>query len=270
MEILQAHQIELLSASASAVNGEHKSYLENSFKRLSSNKLGEILKASGPGTLNCMKLAHYLPVYEELFNKLPKKRVRVLEIGVQHGGSYRLWSNFFGQDLLEWTGIDIQPKCLKFNNLYDSRRAHVFCGSQDDPEFLSKVIAQRGPFDVVIDDGSHMVDHIIKSFEVLSSAVVSNGFYIIEDVHACYWQGFRGSGEDLNVLSYFQRLLHSLNSQCLAHPRRAENIQPEEMAQSPAPLKRIEFLPSMIVCHMGTPDPLIEWKAGLASIQRSE
>ena len=86
-------------------------------------------------------------------------------------------------------------------------------------------------------------------------------------MHACYWEGFRGSGEHLNIVSYFQELLHSLNSQAVNHSRRAVDLDQKETLKPPAPMYKIEFLPSMIVCHMGEPDPLIELKAGGASIQ---
>ena len=37
-------------------------------------------------------------------------------------------------------------------------------------------------FDLIIDDGSHVVEHMILSYKTLSKYVSDNGFYIIEDI----------------------------------------------------------------------------------------
>jgi len=261
---MNGHEVELMVPLEASHAGKS---LQEIFNHLTENKLGQILKTAGPVTHNCMKFAHYLPVYQDLFIKYVSKQVRMLEIGVQHGGSYRLWSNFFGPDLLAWTGVDIEAKCLHLNEMVESSKGKVFHGSQCDPSFLKGVEVERGPFDIVIDDGSHCVDHIISSFESLAKQIKPGGLYVIEDVHASYWSGFRGSGPKLNIVSYFQGLLHSLNSQALRHQRRSPDIQPEEMVKPPAPICKIEFLPSMIICHMGSPSPLIEWKAGGGSVK---
>ena len=95
----------------------------------------------------------------------------MLEIGVQHGGSYRLWKNYFGEDLLRWTGIDIDPRCLALNNNLSPSKALVYCGSQDDSSFVEDVAAKRGKFDIIVDDGSHRSEHIIGSFKSLAKHV---------------------------------------------------------------------------------------------------
>ena len=240
--------------------------MKQDFDRLSDNKLGEILKKADSSTLNSMKFAHYLPIYEELFSKLKVGLVKMFEVGIQHGGSYRLWSNYFGKELLDWTGLDIDPRCEALSLELDKMQSKVFIGSQSDPKILSEVISNRGPFDMVIDDGSHRSDDIIASFEILSLAVKPGGFYVIEDVHACYWDGFRGEGEFLNAVSYFQGLVHSLNQFAVRHSRVSSSLSSDERASAPSNIRRIDFHPSMIVCQMGEIDPLIEWKAGAKSI----
>lgn len=256
-----------LLAHAISSSWMNQAQLQKVFNRLADNKIGRILASYNRSSLSCGKLAHYLPVYQRLLGKFSDSRVNMFEIGVQHGGSYQLWSNFFGEDLLCWTGLDIEPNCLKLNDRLDSFKAKVFSGSQTDHELLQRVSEERGPFDIIIDDGSHKTDHVKKSFEVLCKYVKPGGVYIVEDVHASYWEGFRGSGEHVSVVSYFQKLLHSLNSQALESPRRAKDVIQEEILKAPAPMNKIEFLPSMIICHMGEPDPLIEWRAGSSTIQ---
>ena len=259
---MQSQQIELLGAH----QPKSRDQLKQDFDRLSNNRLGEILKKSNSETLNSMKFAHYLPIYEELFSRLGCGSVELLEVGIQHGGSYRLWSNFFGKELLNWTGLDIDPRCEALNEILDQTQGKVLVGSQSDPGFLSEVINERGPFDVVIDDGSHRSDDIIAAFKVLSAAVKPGGFYVVEDVHACYWDGFRGDGDFANAVSYFQELVHSLNQFAVRHPRVSPGLTSNERIAAPSNIRRIDFHPSMVVCQMGELDPLIEWKAGAKSI----
>ena len=244
---------------------QHKSSQEY-FDMLTANRFGQIMKVAGPETLNCMKFAHYLAEYQRLFAGLGVQAINMLEIGVQHGGSYRLWKNFFGEDLLRWTGIDINQKCLALNNQLAPEKGLVYCGSQADPVFLEDVASQRGEFDIIIDDGSHQSEHIIASFKTLAKHVRDGGLYIIEDVHACYWKGFRGDSDSSNALSYFLGLAHSLNVQATRHERCSKNLRPDELVTPPALIRKIELLPSMIVCHMGAPLPMIEWKAGMKSV----
>lgn len=93
----------------------------------------------------------------------------------------------------------------------------MYCGSQDDALFVKDVAAKRGEFDFIVDDGSRRSQHIISSFKSLAKYVKDGGLYIVEDVHACCWQGFRGESGSLNALSCFLSLAHSLNVQAVRH-----------------------------------------------------
>ena len=236
------------------------------FDEFSSNKFGKIMSTADANTLNCMKFAHYLPEYQRLFSEVGDKEINLLEIGVQHGGSYRLWKNYFGEDLLSWTGIDIDQRCMALNHQLVSSKGLVCCGHQADPVFLENIASQRGQFDIVIDDGSHQSEHIVSAFKTLSKHVKDGGLYIVEDIHACYWEDFRGEFDSSNALSYFLTLAHSLNVQATRHARCSKNLSADELVVPPASIQKIELLPSMIVCHMGTPPPMIEWKAGKNSV----
>ena len=243
--------------------------LQQELKQHLYTRLGQCMASNGPDDLNCMKLAHYLSIYSELFTRFLSKPVKILEIGVQHGGSLRLWENFFGSGLLQWTGIDINPQCESLNQVQNNSRHRVFIGSQDDPEFLSHVALKRGPFDIIIDDGSHLSAHIIKSFESLVPHVADEGLFIIEDVHATYWKGFRASNPSGNAMPYFLRLTHQLNSEAVFHSRSADDLLEEEKggySSAPSRIKKIEFHPSLIICHISHRGPLIEWKAGRKTI----
>lgn len=246
--------------------------LQQELRRHLATRLGRCMAAAEADSFNCMKLAHYLSTYSACFEPFLQRPVKILEIGVQHGGSLRLWQNYFGPALLQWTGIDIDPRCQALNQSIRDGRHQVCIGSQADAAFLHQVGEQRGPFDIVIDDGSHHSTHIISAFEELISHVSSHGLYIIEDIHATYWQGFRAEGGQPNAMDYFFRLAHGLNREACLHPRRATELSSMELGEGVEAISqrisRIEFLPSLILCHLAPRGPLIEWKAGQGSILR--
>jgi hypothetical protein len=135
----------------------------------------------------------YTPVYHELLSRWRDQPVRLLEIGVGGddlqtlgGASLATWAEYFPRGQI--TGIDIAEKRLPLD-----ARIKLFKGSQDDRGFLNSVCDARGPFDIIIDDGSHIPKHVVASFQVLFPLLAENGLYIIEDVQTAFWPNFGGS-----------------------------------------------------------------------------
>lgn len=48
-------------------------------------------------------------------------------------------------------------------------------------------------FDIIIDDGSHVSSDIIRTFALYFPKLKSGGTYIIEDLHASYWESHQGA-----------------------------------------------------------------------------
>jgi hypothetical protein len=118
------------------------------------------------------KWRHYFEIYDRHFDRFRGKRIRVLEIGVDHGGSLQLWKRYFGQDALI-VGLDIDPRC----KAYEEPGISVQIGNQADIALLKSL----GKFDIVIDDGSHRLQDQLASFEALWPNTRS--VYLIEDCH---------------------------------------------------------------------------------------
>jgi tetratricopeptide (TPR) repeat protein len=117
----------------------------------------------------------------------------LLEIGVGGyelktvgGASLAMWADYFTNGQI--TGIDVAQKQLSLNP-----RIKVLQGSQVDPRFLKAVCDQRGPFDIIIDDGSHVPKHVVASFQILFPTLADGGLYVIEDVQTAFWPNFGGS-----------------------------------------------------------------------------
>lgn len=137
--------------------------------------------------LKVHKWHHYIPLYEVYFGKYRGTKVRFLEIGVSRGGSLAMWRQYFGPNAVIF-GIDIDPECVNLGGV----DAQIRIGSQDDPVFLESVIREMGGIDVVLDDGSHRMQHIDKSLKILFPKLSDGGVYFIEDLHTAYWPGYQG------------------------------------------------------------------------------
>jgi hypothetical protein len=136
------------------------------------------------------KWTQYFAVYRELFGPLTPRPMRILEIGVLNGAGLRLWRRYFSHPDTVVVGIDILPGCAR----YDSPKEgiHVRIGSQADSDFLQKLVKEFGPFDLIIDDGSHRSSHMIASFNaLLADGLKESGIYFVEDLHANYWPAWR-------------------------------------------------------------------------------
>lgn len=139
------------------------------------------------------KWHHYFPIYEQVFAQLRDRPISLLEIGVYQGASIKVWRDYFHSQS-KIIGVDIDPACARFEDA--ARNVHVRIGPQQDQAFLGKVVEEFGPFDLIIDDGSHMTSHMIASFAALfGSGLRAGGIYLVEDMHSNFWPQFRDSSK---------------------------------------------------------------------------
>ena len=156
------------------------------------------------------KGSSYTRVYHDLLAGVRDQPLRMLEIGVNNGGSLRMWREFLPSATL--FAIDVDPRCLAFEQ--EIPNATIRLVDQADPAQLRDFVAQTGgEFDFIIDDGGHTMVQQITSFEVLYPHVVSGGVYVIEDLGTSYWQeyGGRDLGEDGTGVALVKRLVDSAN-----------------------------------------------------------
>lgn len=158
----------------------------------------------------------YTDIYAQWLSPLRYKPIRLLEIGVggvaktdRGGNSLRMWKRYFPFGRM--TGIDIYDK-----SRLAEPRIHLYQGDQSDESFLREINSKEGPFDIIIDDGSHMQSHVIKSFEVLFPLLKSGGIYIIEDTQTSYWPSFEGSTAEMHsipsIMNFIIAKIHDVNA----------------------------------------------------------
>jgi hypothetical protein len=146
----------------------HRYFLNNSHKRLH-------------------KWIHYFDIYETHFARFRGKAPVMVEIGVMGGGSLKMWKEYFGEGS-RIVGVDINPDC----KVHEGEGIEVFIGSQDDPALIDAIFAKYPHVDLVLDDGSHMMRHMIATFELMYDRVQPKGVYMVEDTHTCYWSEYGG------------------------------------------------------------------------------
>jgi hypothetical protein len=146
------------------------------------------------------KWDHYFPIYERHFSRFRGLPVRILEIGVYHGGSLQMWKKYFG-DKATLIGVDIDPRCAESAE----ERVDIEIGDQSDPKFWLDVLEKHGNFDIVIDDGSHIAGHQLAAFDSLWPQLADGGVYLVEDTHCAYWQTYGGGLGAFNTFVDFAR-----------------------------------------------------------------
>lgn len=143
------------------------------------------------GSDKCPNLKHtYTPLYYNLFKNIRFDIRKVLEIGIGSssemawlncpwyttGASLRMWRDFFPNAQIY--GMDILPEAI-----FSDERITTFCYDQSKPEQLKELISKIGnDLDIVIDDGSHLLEHQVLTTKTLLPLLPKSVMYFIEDV----------------------------------------------------------------------------------------
>ena len=125
----------------------------------------------------------YLPFYEQQFGHLREKPVKLLEIGVEHGCSMKMWLRYFTHPDTRITGIDAFGSQFPFvNDLspYDRSRLSLYAHSVQYPTVAALFLPDA--FDIIVDDGSHILAQQQDAYHYLWPALKSGGWYFIEDI----------------------------------------------------------------------------------------
>lgn len=146
---------------------------------------------------------NYTQKYASYFSHMREKNLNLFEIGIFNGSSLKTWKEYFPNSKI--FGLDIKDA----SSLNDDRITTIV-GSQYDKKVLENVNSTYGPFDIIIDDGSHRGEHMKFSFETLFPLLKPNGLYIIEDLHCCYWAEFNENGEN-HFMNFLKGLMDAVN-----------------------------------------------------------
>ena len=141
------------------------------------------------------KTAPIMQFYRRLLAGMDAPKA-VFEIGVKNGGSLALWRQLFPEARV--VGLDLRlSKIVRHDGIVYVE------GDQTDRVLLAKIAEEHGPFDLVIDDGSHVGEHQLISLAALAPHVAPGGVYVVEDVHASMKRGERGAVYGADVWADF-------------------------------------------------------------------
>jgi hypothetical protein len=145
---------------------------------------------SPPPTLDELGLKHrtdkastghdYLGFFDSFFAPLRDEPITLLEIGVFNGASLKTWEEYFSRGKI--VGVDYLPSCKRF----ERGRVKIELADQANIDHLTRVALAHGPFDIIIDDGSHQWDHQIAAVRTLFPFLEDHGLFVVEDLQTNY------------------------------------------------------------------------------------
>jgi hypothetical protein len=156
----------------------------------------------------------YGPHYELFFRPYKWRRIKLLEIGVggyaelTGGRSINAWRWYF--PFCKVVACDIEDRSSLKNSA-----VNIYQIDQSNESDLSRVVANEGSFDIIIDDGSHINAHQVFTFNKLFGSLKDGGIYVIEDIQTSYWpnEGGHHIGETgHSCMDYFLEMVNYLNA----------------------------------------------------------
>jgi len=129
----------------------------------------------------------YLPLYQNLLISKKETAKNVLEVGIYHGGSIKLWSDFFTNATVY--GLDI----MNINNVWEGIKnkeniiLHTSSDAYNDNFFITQFINKNIKCDFMLDDGPHTLQSMKQFIKLYSQIMTDDGILIIEDVQSWDW-----------------------------------------------------------------------------------
>jgi cephalosporin hydroxylase len=114
----------------------------------------------------------YLEEYSRLFEPIKDQEITLIEIGIAHGGSLKLFEDWMPKATI--IGYDIDPQLR-----VPLSRANVI--TKDCMTFIEKEFDSFSP-DIIIDDGSHKLEHQLYVIKTCYPQLKTGGYLIIEDI----------------------------------------------------------------------------------------
>ena len=117
----------------------------------------------------------FTPFYDKHLSSIRVNAKKIVEIGVDKGNSLKMWKEYFPNATIIGADVNIDPNLIderiKLKTVDQSKRLHLVA------------LKEANDADVIIDDGSHMMNHQQTTLGVLFMKLKKGGFYILEDLH---------------------------------------------------------------------------------------
>jgi len=177
--------------------------LPNENKELLNNS--KVFDAYLKSDLRSLKIESYFNVYDEIFEKYLGKEIIFVEIGILHGGSLKMWREYFGKKA-RIIGIDINPEAKNM----EKEGFEIFIGSQSSESFWDTFFHQVGEIDILFDDGGHQNAQQIITVNKSLPFIKDGGIIVTEDVHTSYLRRF-GNPSRFSFINYAKNKIDKIN-----------------------------------------------------------
>ena len=126
----------------------------------------------------------YLPLYQQLLISKKETAKNVLEIGIQLGGSIKLWNDFFTNATVY--GLDIMDSKKVWEKIINDKIILHTSTDAYNQDFFNTHISNK-QFDFMLDDGPHTLESMKQFIKLYSQVMTDDGVLIIEDVQSWDW-----------------------------------------------------------------------------------
>tara|TARA_B100000035_G_C20954010_1_gene533289 strand:+ start:210 stop:1067 length:858 start_codon:yes stop_codon:yes gene_type:complete len=224
--------------------------VESLFGKNTTDDLQELYEAWKNSPELSTKNTDFFPTYSSLLSKYRNKRCTVVEIGVLDGGSLFMWRKWLGKEA-RIVGIDLNPQAKK----WESAGFEIKIGDQADQNFLNSVFEQLGEYDILIDDGGHLLHQQIVTVITALNNLKREANIIIEDTHTSFMKSFQ-SNHQPTFLDFVKDITDILIA------RQVLNIQDDDSLRTEFPeqinkaaintfssVESIQFFPGIVCLH---------------------
>ena len=182
------------------------------------NRFLEIGKKHGTDKVS---LHNYHEIYPQYIEKYYTSGGGMIEIGLKEGASLKLWLELFPN--MHIYGLDINPG----ESIQKHKRYTIIKTDQSIQLDLNNASAKiEHPIWFINDDGSHIPEHQLLTFNTLFPKLEVGGVYIIEDIETSYWTkhglyGYvtrYGLGHPKSIIEIFKKSIDGVNHRYLLNP----------------------------------------------------
>lgn len=129
----------------------------------------------------------YLDLYDRLLVNKRESAKNVLEVGIYHGGSIKLWYDYFPNATIY--GLDIIDNNNVWDVLKNNDRIKLYTSTNayDEGKFKENFLDKNIKCDVMLDDGPHTLQSMKDFIRLYSQIMTEDGILIIEDIQEWEW-----------------------------------------------------------------------------------
>lgn len=161
------------------------------------------------------KITHhkYHEIYDFFLKPFYHTKGSLLEIGINTGNSLKMWLELFPNAFIYGMDINVSDNNERFNIIKGDQSSII------DLTNLKTTIGNDLFF--INDDGSHIPEHQLLTFNTLFPCLREGGVYIIEDIETSYWTRGGLYGYDTrygykhlkSIIEIFKDVIDSINSE---------------------------------------------------------